>query len=468
MSRTSSNGDRRLSYDVRVWAIRKRPRGKGRGASYRVRWTVAGEEFHQTFDTWALADGRRSQLKSAQNQGQGFDVETGLPAAELVKSQERTWYQHAVEYVDRKWDAAAGNSRASIAEALATVTPVLLSSDRGRPDDETLRRALYAWAFNKQRRTTQQPPAEIAKALRWVERNTVSLSALADHHLVVDVLDAIARKKDGKLAAANTVARKRAVLFNVLEHALGRGLEVNPLPQAAKLWSSPKTVETVDPQVVVNRKQADALLAAVREQPAQGARLVAFFGCIYYSGLRPGEVVDLREENLDLPKEGWGTFYLRRSSPAVGRAWTDSGERRERRQLKHRGDNEVRLVPCPPPLTRMIHHHLEEYGSAPDGRLFPSARGGPLSESVYGRVWEAARKAALTPAEFASPLAKRPYDLRHACLSTWLNASGDPTQVAEWAGNSVNVLLRVYAKCIAGRDKIARQRIEDALGDDDT
>jgi hypothetical protein len=49
-------------------------------------------------------------------------------------------------------------------------------------------------------------------------------------------------------------------------------------------------------------------------------------------------------------------------------------------------------------------------------------------------------------------------------VSTWLNAGVDPTQVAAWAGHSVQVLLQVYAKCIAGRDEIARRRIEDALG----
>jgi hypothetical protein len=51
-------------------------------------------------------------------------------------------------------------------------------------------------------------------------------------------------------------------------------------------------------------------------------------------------------------------------------------------------------------------------------------RGGPrpVRECVYGRVWEAARREALTEAEAHSPLARRPYDLRYACLSTWLNA----------------------------------------------
>jgi hypothetical protein len=35
--------------------------------------------------------------------------------------------------------------------------------------------------------------------------------------------------------------------------------------------------------------------------------------------------------------------------------------------------------------------------------------------------------------------------------------------VAKWAGHSVNVLLRVYAKCVYGQDEVARQRIEAAL-----
>ncbi|MGH3478433.1 MAG: hypothetical protein ACRDQD_16540 [Nocardioidaceae bacterium] len=79
------------------------------------------------------------------------------------------------------------------------------------------------------------------------------------------------------------------------------------------------------------------------------------------------------------------------------------------------------------------------------------------------RIWHKARSAALTPEQAASPLARRPYDLRHACLSTWLNAGVPATQVAEWAGHSVNVLLKVYAKCLDGQDEAAKKRIEHAL-----
>ncbi len=87
-----------------------------------------------------------------------------------------------------------------------------------------------------------------------------------------------------------------------------------------------------------------------------------------------------------------------------------------------------------------------------------------MTGEPYGRVWKKARELALTPEEAASPLARRPYDLRHAAVSTWLNGGIPATQVAEWAGHSVAVLLRVYAKCIAGQGDVARAQIARALG----
>jgi integrase len=122
-------------------------------------------------------------------------------------------------------------------------------------------------------------------------------------------------------------------------------------------------------------------------------------------------------------------------------------------------------VPVPPELVRLLRSHLDEYGAAWDGRLFVARgfRRGPVSLATYTRVWRQARKAALTEAQQRSPLAKVPYHLRHAAVSVWLNAGVPATQVAEWAGQSVHVLLKVYAKCIDGQDEAARRRIEAAL-----
>ena len=157
---------------------------------------------------------------------------------------------------------------------------------------------------------------------------------------------------------------------------------------------------------------------------------------------------------------GRRTRSLGRRTPGCGRSWHGLIEPAG---LKHRPDGAIRVVPIPPVLVSMLCHHLGDHGTTPDGRLFRGARGGMLSESVYGRVWRAARRAALGPGLAATALARRPYDLRHAALSLWLNASGAPAEVAARGGNSARVLHKVYLHCTEGQDDTVSQRIEGAL-----
>jgi integrase len=89
-------------------------------------------------------------------------------------------------------------------------------------------------------------------------------------------------------------------------------------------------------------------------------------------------------------------------------------------------------------------------------------RGGIFNDRAYLKIFHKARAGAFIESETASLLARRPYDLRHAAVSTWLNAGVPAPQVAEWAGHSVDVLLRVYAKCISGQQAEAKRRIEEA------
>jgi integrase len=63
----------------------------------------------------------------------------------------------------------------------------------------------------------------------------------------------------------------------------------------------------------------------------------------------------------------------------------------------------------------------------------------------------------------ASPSARRPYDLHHAAVSTWLNSGVPSPQVAEWVGHSTEVLLRVYAKGIDGQEAANLVRIDRAM-----
>jgi len=171
----------------------------------------------------------------------------------------------------------------------------------------------------------------------------------------------------------------------------------------------------------------------------------------------------LREQDCHLPEEGWGRLTLVKNRPQAGKRWTDSGEVHDDRGLKHRADDEPRGVPIPPHLVAVLREHIKRFGVAEDGRLFRSERGNPVAGGTYSRVWEEARTLALTPHQVNSPLAGRPYDLRHAAVSLWLNAGVPATEVADRAGHSVDVLLKRYAKCIDGAEVTVNRRIEEAL-----
>ena len=111
----------------------------------------------------------------------------------------------------------------------------------------------------------------------------------------------------------------------------------------------------------------------------------------------------------------------------------------------------------------ILGQHVDTFGVMADGRIFASERGKVVASTALSDVWAGARRFALTPEEVASPLAGRPYDLRHAAVSLWLNARVPATDVAERAGHSVEVLLRVYARCLDEGTAIANRRIEAAL-----
>lgn len=85
-------------------------------------------------------------------------------------------------------------------------------------------------------------------------------------------------------------------------------------------------------------------------------------------------------------------------------------------------------VPCPPELTVILRAHLQDHvGEAANARLFVGVRGGDLPAITYRRAWREARREVFGDQQYASlPLARRPYDLRHACVSTWLNGGVPP------------------------------------------
>ena len=202
----------------------------------------------------------------------------------------------------------------------------------------------------------------------------------------------------------------------------------------------------------------DGWHAAGRTLSGRGEHLEDFYACLYYAAPRPLEALKLRESDLHLPKKGWGRIDLAASASRPGTAWTDHGTARQERGLKHRTAHETRTIPVPPELVQLLRAHIRRYGTTPDGRRRPPA-GLRLQRGL-----DRGPRGPLTPAQYMSPLSRRPYGLRHAAVSLWLNSGVPATKVARRAGHGVAVLLKIYAHGTCRQADAANQRITDALG----
>lgn len=451
------------SFKVRIWAVRQRTdRGQ---KTAEVRWTVNSQPFQETCATKTLADGRRADLLSAVNRGEPFDGESGLPMSEVraieAARTEVTWYAHAREFIELKWPKSSAKRRMSLVVGLSTATVALCAKDKRAPDPNKLYNVLYTYGFNVNR-WNGELPEEARRMLAWVEENSLPVRSLDDTKTTRALLTALSLRLDGKRAAPSTFINKRSVVRTAIGYAIEtKRLSGNPLVHVA--WERDDDDDQVEPARVVNPAQARSLLAQVYAQGRRGRHLSAFFACIYFAGMRCAEVVKLRADQCKLPKRGWGSLTISKSGPRVGTAWTDSGDAHDDRGLKSRSRSATRPIPIPPELVAILRWHIYRYGVAPDGRLFRSELGGLVQDKSYRVEWQKARKEVFTPSQVVSPLAKRPYDLRHACVSLWLNSGVAPTEVARRAGQSVQVLLRVYAKCLDGTVAQDNQRIASAL-----
>ncbi|MEV0645534.1 site-specific integrase [Phytomonospora sp. NPDC050363] len=463
------------SYDVAIYEVRERKDSKTN--PFNVRWRVADKTRSKVFRTLGLAKGFRNRLQDAAQNGEPFDVLTGLPVKLALKEHARlaaanavSTHAHFAEYIDHKWPVSAGNRRKALAEVLTDVTCALLPERPDRPDATTLRQALYRHAFNTRDRSLVAAECTAA-ALQWAADNAPPLTDLADLAKLRALLDALSRKQDGKPASASYYSKRRRILYNMLAYAVARKrLATVPLDDPELNWQKPSTLEVedaIDPRSVGNVDQVERMLTAVSYVGrSQGPRFVAFFATVYYAMARPEEVADLRRDQCELPAKGWGRLLFARAAAAPGAAWTDDGDAHEVRALKHRGEKAVRVVPIPPRLVSLLRDHLARFGTAGDGRLFRTLNRTRILPSTYWRVWSAARGFGLTPVDRGTALLKSTYVLRHSGVSARLYAGVPDRQVAEWAGHSVEVLHRVYSRVLEGFDTQWNSKMDGVFGGD--
>jgi integrase len=272
------------------------------------------------------------------------------------------------------------------------------------------------------------------------------------------------------------VSRKRAGLHQAWEYLLEQKvISSNPLddPKWQRFAKVSQRSNVVDKRVVANPRQAEALIDGCAAYGAAGEKLQAFFALNYYAFMRPGEAMVVTEDCFTLPPEPprgqketqWGRVRFATSDPQPQDQWTDGSRGKGEKALKQRDEGEDRDVPLHPNAVARVRQHIKRYNIPPGGRLFTSLRGGgdTMSKTTYAKVWRSTRKQVLTPRQYKSMLAKRPYDLRHGGVSLLLNAGVPPTLIAEWAGHGVDVLMKIYAKCIDGQEEMARRLVEKAV-----
>jgi integrase len=298
--------------------------------------------------------------------------------------------------MDARWERTPGNTRRTLAEALATITIAFVDAGAVYHDSRVLRRAVYSWALNKKARVNE--PREEWRAAwsgliigRYPSRNSTTLWCCV---VLLRGLDALCRKLDDTLPAAKTTKRKRAAVNEVFADAVERGYFThNPL--IGLRWAAPAVDDEVDPDCVPNSVQVRWLLEAVRQLPGRGPHLYAFFGCMYYAGMRPAEVINLRKSQCRLPRTGWGLLNPKGGIVTAGKEWSDDGAGHETHPLKRRSAKTTRPVPIPPVLVRMLIEHIARFGVTADGRIFQNAAGNYIDAAAYGITWGRAREATL-------------------------------------------------------------------------
>lgn len=450
----------RTTFDVKVWA--NRPLKRANGTHYQARWFLDGEEFNKTFTKSKAADSHRSVLVTAVGKGEAFAFVTGLPLShpQTVEAlaepviELRSTFDLATGFVDRKWDDTAATYRVDIAKAMMAFTCAMLDeAPPARIAGQRLRSALKNWQFTVTQRSAM--PQDVTAIIEWVSTHTRPVAVLGDAHTFEGVFSKVVRKLDGKPMAESSYKRYRAIMNNFLAYCVRlKQLDSNPLADMeisdTKASRPTKAIIPVDKRRLADQATAEALLAAVRRTSRNGRALELAMEVMYRAGPRPEEIVALEVGDFIRAKNtgGWGELILYEAAPETAARWTDDGTRRQRRGLKGRARGENRRIPVHPILERKLAAYIADMQLKPRQRLFSGLRGGELAYSVLDKALKRAREDVLGSEQLASTLAKTLYDWRHLCLTNWLNRGIPPANVAQWAGNSVPVLLATYVNVI--------------------
>lgn len=191
--------------------------------------------------------------------------------------------------------------------------------------------------------------------------------------------------------------------------------------------------------------QVDALVGATPDR--YRALVVTAVG----SGLRQGELLGLRAEDVDLAR---GLLHVRHQLVSVPGVPAQLGPPKT--------DSSLRTVPVPPFVTGALHAHCEQFAAGPFGVLLTNWRGQVVNRQSLHRSFRAALASAGLPVTVTF------HQLRHTYASLLIEAVESVTVVAARLGHkNPTETLQTYSHLWPSSEEQTRQVLSRAFRDAD-
>ncbi len=373
-------------------------------------------------------------------------MKRGNGEGSITKRKDGRWwgryYVHTLE--GRKQKAVYGKTRAETAEKL---TKAMAVRDGGLVYDAgnlTVGEYLERWLSDSVRDTVRQRTYE--GYAHVVERHIapslgrVKLKALTPAHV-----RGLYRERLDAGLSTRTVRYAHTTLNRALSQAVSDGL-IPRNPVTSVKAPQPRRIE-IRP---LDREQVCALFEAV-----SGHRLAALYTVAVTAGLRQGELLGLRWEDVDLEA---GMLQVRRtlSETRSGRIFEapKSGRGRQAR-LTRKATEALRAH-----RRAQLEERMKLAGLWQDqGLVFPSQVGTALSARNLQRHFKSLLERA------GLPKSVRFHDLRHTCATLLLRQGVNPKFVQELLGHAdISLTLNVYSHVLPDMGDAAAGAMDDAIG----
>lgn len=425
----------RRGQEIRVWKVQDRRGAKGYSKRpWLVRWRVQDTDFQRSFRTAKEADHFRSEMLTAQRDGGGFDLTTGLPTS-WGDGQRIAVYDWVRRWLAEQWDEWQPRTRNGTVEEMSRLVPLLVRPTASIPPTDI---RLYL-------KDALRPDAELdRKTERWMDRWCYTLDEL-DRSILSEVDRQLGIGVDGRVLSPTTSLRYRKAARACIRRAVDLELiERNPWPPTARGARNRKARRKAGDRSVDIRRLPDPptmrrALEAMRNHHPASEMYYVMTSVMAYAGLRPSEVVMLRPRALQLPEEGWGKIEVTEADIS----FDEPGDPKT-------GD---RTVPIPATLAAVLQDWLDAHQFESGDLIFRTRNGNRPSPSNWRRAWHLALSKI-----GHEPL--RPYDCRHTAATTWLHAGVPLAETARRLGHSVETLVATYVGALKGDEQSSNELID--------